>query len=108
MLTRSEEFVLLAIWKLQEDAYSLPIRKQISRITGRKWSLGSIYSPIERLVKRGFVTSRLSEPTAERGGRHKRIYLLTSKGRRALVEIRAIEQEMWEGVTTLALENGRK
>ena len=107
MLTRSEEFVLLAIWRLQDDAYSLPIRKQISRITGRKWSLGSIYSPIERLVKRGYVSSRISEPTAERGGRHKRIYLLTQQGRRALIELRAIEVEMWRGVTTVALESGR-
>lgn len=46
LLTRSEEFVLLTIWKLQDQAYSLSIRKQISKITGFDWSLGSIYSPL--------------------------------------------------------------
>ena len=104
LLTRSEEFVLLAIWKLQDDAYSLPIRKQISQITGYNWSLGSIYTPLERLVKRGLLTSYLTDPTPERGGRHKRIYQLTPSGRQALIQIREVEQAMWSGVTRLALE----
>ncbi len=50
LLTRPEEFVLLAVWKLQDQAYSLPIRKQSTEITGHDWSLGSIYTPLERLV----------------------------------------------------------
>ena len=104
LLSRSEEFVLLAVWKLQDDAYSLPIRKQISDITGYDWSLGSIYTPLERLVRKGLLTSYLTEPTPERGGRHKRIYRLTPKGRQALIEIRTVEQAMWSGVTRLALE----
>ena len=107
LLTRSEEFVLLAIWKLQEEAYSLPIRKQISEITGHNWSLGSIYTPLERLSKRGFLTSYLTASTPERGGRHKRIYQLTPKGRQALIRIREVEQAMWSGVTGLAVEGGR-
>ena len=107
LLTRSEEFVLLAIWKLQDNAYSLPIRKQISEITGRNWSLGSIYTPLERLTKRGYLTSYLTESMPERGGRHKRVYQLTPKGRQALIRIRDVEQAMWSGVTRLALEGGR-
>jgi len=106
LLTRSEEYVLLAIWKLQDQAYSLSIRKQISSITGREWSLGSIYSPLERLIKTGYVTSFLTEPTLERGGRHKRIYELTDSGRKALINIHTVGQAMWSGVTPLALERG--
>lgn len=104
LLTRPEEFVLLAIWKLQENAYSLPIRKQISKITGYDWSLSSIYTPIERLVKKGLLTSYLTESTPERGGRHKRVYKLTPTGKRALLQIQEVEQKMWAGVTRLALE----
>ena len=104
LLSRSEEFVLLAIWKLQEDAYTLPIRKKLSEITGYNWSLSSVFTPIERLVKRGLLSSYLTEPTAERGGRHKRIYQLTPEGRQALIRIRDVEEAMWAGVTRLALQ----
>ena len=106
LLTRPEEFVLLTVWKLQDNAYSLPIRKHISEITGHSWSLGSIYTPLERLVKKGLLTSYLTAPTAERGGRHKRVYQLTPRGRQALIRVREVEQGMWSGVTRLALEGG--
>jgi DNA-binding PadR family transcriptional regulator len=59
---------------------------------------------MERLVKKGLLTSYLTDSTPERGGRHKRIYQLTPKGRRALIRIREVEQAMWGGVTRLALE----
>jgi DNA-binding PadR family transcriptional regulator len=105
-LSRPEEFVLLAVWKLQERAYSLPIRKKISEITGYEWSLGSIYTPLERLSKKGLLASHLTEATPERGGRHKRVYGLTPTGRRALIQIRSIEQAMWDGITEGALSRG--
>ena len=69
LLTRAEEFVLLAVWRLQNEAYSIPIRKQISEITGRNWSLGAIYMPLERLVKKDYLGSHLSDSTPERGGK---------------------------------------
>lgn len=103
LLTRSEEFVLLAVWKLQERAYSLPIRKQLTDITKHEWSLGSIYTPLERLVKNGLLTSYLTQATPERGGRHKRVYQLTLKGRQALIHVREVEKAMWTGVTGLVL-----
>ena len=106
LLSRSEEFVLLAVWKLQDRAYSLPVRKRISEITGHEWSLGSIYTPLERLTRKGLLTSYLTEATPERGGRHKRVYQLTQAGRQALIRIRSIEEAMWSGVTTLTLEGG--
>ena len=104
LLTRTEEFILLAVWRLQDDAYSIPIQRQISSITGRKWSLGAIYMPLERLVKKGYLASYLSESTPERGGRHKRIYRLTQEGKRALIRIREVERAMWAGIPKLSLE----
>ena len=95
---------MLATWKLQGDAYSLPIREQVSKITGRSWSLSSIYTPLDRLTRKGLLTSSLTPPVPERGGRPKRVYGLTPRGRQALLHIRTVEQAMWSGVTGLALE----
>jgi DNA-binding PadR family transcriptional regulator len=104
LLTRSEEFVMLAVWKLQEKAYSLPIRKQISESTGYTWSLSSIYTPLNRLTRKGLLTSYLTDPVRERGGRPKRVYQLTPLGRQTLLRIRTVEQVMWSGVIGLATE----
>lgn len=98
LLTRSEEFVLLSVWRLQDEAYSLRIREQISQTTGSEWSLGSIYTPLERLERKRLLTSRLSKETPERGGRKKRIYQLTPIGKKALVEIQTVGDAMWAGV----------
>ena len=95
---------MLAIWKLQEEAYSLPIRKQVSAITGYSWSLSSIYTPLNRLTKKRLVTSYLTDPVRKRGGRPKRVYQLTPKGRQALLHIRTVEQAMWSEIKGLALD----
>ncbi|MBN1271043.1 MAG: PadR family transcriptional regulator [Candidatus Aminicenantes bacterium] len=99
LLSRSEELVLLAVLTLKEHAYCVPIRKKLKETTGKSWSFGSIYDPLDRLVHRGFLKSFLSEPTKERGGRSKRIYRLTEEGKKALIEIRNIEKALWAEVT---------
>jgi PadR family transcriptional regulator PadR len=106
LLTRPEEYVMLAIWKLQNDAYSLPIREQVSKNTGYEWSLSSVFTPINRLSKKRLVTSILTAPQAQRGGRHKRVYQLTPEGRQALLHIRTVEDTMWSGVQGLAMAGG--
>lgn len=73
---------------------------------GYDWSLGSMYSPLERLIKTGYVISFLTTP--ERGGRHKRIYELTELGRKALIEMHSVGQAMWSGVTPVALEGAKR
>ena len=104
LLTRAEEYVLLAIWKLQDDAYSLLIQKQIHEISGEKWSLGTIYAPLERLEKRRYITSSLSEIIPERGGRQKRIYSLTPEGKKALMKIKAVHESFWGDLPEFSLE----
>jgi len=98
LLSRSEEMVLLAVWILQEDAYCVPIREHLMKVTRKKWSFGSIYDPLDRLEKKKLLESSLSAPTNERGGRSKRIYRLTKRGEKALLEIRSILETMWAGV----------
>lgn len=95
LLTRPEELILMAIWQLKDQAYCVPIREHLCRLTGDDWSLGSIYMPLDRLVKKGFLDSYLSDSTPERGGRHKRIYKLTREGSEALIRLRELHQTMW-------------
>ncbi len=102
LLSRAEEFILLTIWQLQDDAYCVPIRSKISEITSENWSLGSIYMPLDRLIKKGLLVSYLSESTPERGGRQKRIYNLTDEGKKALVKVREVQTAFWEDVSDLS------
>ena len=104
LLTRAEELILLAIWQLQEEAYSLPIRELVSKLSGEEWSLGSIYMPLDRLSKRNFVKSYLSDSTPERGGRQKRIYELSKQGKEALIKVKEVQDTMWQNVNGLAPE----
>jgi len=104
LLTRAEELILLAAWKLQGDAYSIPIHRVVSEITCEEWSLGSIYMPLDRLVKKGLLESYLSDSTPERGGRQKRIYRLTNDGKKALIRIRSVNAAMWTGIPDLSVE----
>lgn len=96
LLTRTEELILWSILRLENHAYCVPIRDRIAEITGEELPLGSIYMPLDRLVKNGFLTSRLSESTPERGGRRKRIYGLTPQGFQALENARKIHLKMWK------------
>jgi PadR family transcriptional regulator PadR len=104
LLSRSEEMVLLAVWKLQAEAYCVPIQEYLNTITKKKWSFGSIFDPLERLERKRLLESSLTEPTSERGGRSKRVYLLTREGQKALVEIRGIQEAMWAGTQELQPE----
>ena len=103
-ITRTEEFVLLAVWRLQNEAYSVPLRDELVALTSKNWSLGAVYMPLERLVKKGMLTSSLSSSTPERGGRQKRIYELTKLGKKALLHIQEVEQRIWAGISSLAID----
>jgi DNA-binding PadR family transcriptional regulator len=104
LITRPEEMILVAIWKLQEKAYSITIRQEVSEISGEDWSLGSIYMPLDRLVKKGLVESFLSDSTPERGGRHKRMYRLTENGKQALLRVMTVQKAMWEKIPETLLK----
>ena len=85
LLTRSEEMLLLAVLRLQDNAYAVTIRDQLKTVTGKTWAFGALFVSLDRLVKKGHLASALGEPTAERGGRRKRMYHLTPSGRQALL-----------------------
>ena len=68
LLSRSEEIVLLAIWKLKNNAYGVTIREQVSQNTGHEWSFGAIYKPLKKLLHRDFVEKRAANPVPNEGG----------------------------------------
>src|SRR5947207_6903248 len=83
-----ELLVLLALIRLGEDAYGVPISEAIEESSGKEVALGSVYITLDRLEAKGLVSSRLGEPTAERGGRAKTYFKITAKGLREVRQAR--------------------
>lgn len=98
LLTRQEEIVLLAIWRLKDNAYGVSIRELISEITGKYWSVGSIYVPLDRLEERGYVKVRQGEATSKRGGKSKRYFEILPEGVEALSEMKRLSEAFWCGL----------
>jgi PadR family transcriptional regulator, regulatory protein PadR len=93
-----EQLVLLAVLRLGESAYAVTIRREIEERTGRAVSRGAIYITLDRLEKKGYLTSRFADATAERGGRSKRYYEVRPVGARVLRESWSAMRKMWEGL----------
>jgi PadR family transcriptional regulator PadR len=91
-----EQIVLLALIRLGDNAYGVPIRQEIERRTKRSLSIGALYRTLERLEDKGFVSSRTGDPTPERGGRAKRFFRAEPLGLRALRRTRDAIDVMWE------------
>lgn len=84
MLGELEQVVILGVLRVGADAYGVPVHDEIQRLTGRDLTLGTIYKTLGRLEDKGLVTSRVGQPTAERGGRRTRVYSVSASGKREL------------------------
>jgi DNA-binding PadR family transcriptional regulator len=93
-----EHLVLLALMRLDDQAYGVTVRQEILARTKRDVSLGAIYATLERLERKGYVRSRLGEPTAERGGRAKRFFRIAGKGVKAVNGMHKAVYRMAAGV----------
>jgi DNA-binding PadR family transcriptional regulator len=93
-----EQLVMLAVVRLDDEAYGTAIREELKRRADRDVSPGAIFTTLERLESRGLVTSHLGEPTAERGGRRKRFYQLSKEGRRMLARALQTVKRMARGL----------
>lgn len=108
-LSRSEETILLTILKLGEGAYGVSIREQIYKDTGQKWSFASIYTPLDKLKRKGFARKIKGDPLPERGGKSRYFYEVTPSGIQSLIELRESQQKIWSGVPDITLEpDGKK
>ena len=97
-LSRIEEILLLAIWKLGEKAYGIAIRKQVEEDTGVGWLSGAIYGPLSRLRKNGYVKTTAGDKNADKKGRPRIYYTLTPLGRKKLQAIQELNRMMWADV----------
>ena len=98
-LSRIEEILLLAIWKLGENAYGIAIREQVEKDTGVKWLSGAIYGPLSRLRKNGYVKTAIADNSADQRGRPRIYYTLTPVGKEKLQAIQMLNRVMWADVS---------
>lgn len=94
-LGEMEHFVMLAILRLGDEAYGIPIIAEVRKRTGRRVSRASVYVALRRLEHKGFVSSHLGTSTPARGGRAKRYFSLRASALRALRASRAAYVNMW-------------
>jgi len=93
-----EQIVLLALIRLGDNAYGVPVRQEIENRTDRSVSVGALYSTLDRLEEKGFIASRFSDSRPERGGRSRRYFKVRGAGVRALERTQAALASMWEGL----------
>lgn len=93
-----EQVVLLAIVRLGESCYGVPIRQEIEKRIQRRVSVGALYATLDRLEAKGYLHSWFSEATAQRGGRSKRYFRLLPAGAQALARSKSMLDRMWQGV----------
>ncbi len=103
-----EEIVLLTVAILGEEAYGVTVTQELEQKTGRAVGFSSIHTTLQRLEEKGFLSSKMGGATAERGGRRKRFFEVTALGRRALLEVKQVREELWGALPpdTLQLMGG--
>lgn len=100
-LTDFELMILLAIMRVGENAYGVPIANEIETTGGRKVLMAALYVALDRLEENGLLTSAYGDPTPERGGRAKRFFKVTSKGIKAVKETQRAFTALWSGIPEL-------
>ena len=93
-----EHLTLLAVFRLGDDAYGMRVRREIAERTKRDVTIGAVYTTLDRLAAKGLLTSALSDPTPERGGRAKRSFHVTGLGIASLNRARQELGSMLEGI----------
>lgn len=93
-----EEIVLLTVAVLSDNAYGIAIKAEIEERLERNVSVGAMRTALKRLEKKGFLNSRLGEPTAVRGGKRKRFFQVTANGKRALEQAMDMRKRLWRAI----------
>ena len=94
-LTLYESIILLAILRLKDNAYGVTIREKIEGISQRSISYGTLYSYLDQIHRKGYVSKSTGRPSPERGGRRKIFYKLTPDGAEALKAAYKLQKVIW-------------
>jgi PadR family transcriptional regulator, regulatory protein PadR len=100
-LTDFELMILLSILRLGDEAYGVPIAREIETTGGRGVVLAAVYAALDRLEANGLVSSSIGEPTPERGGRAKKFFDVTPTGLRAVRQTQQALTKLWSGIPQL-------
>lgn len=99
-----EEIVLLTVGVLFDEAYGVAVKDEIEHRTRRKVSVGAMQSALRRMEKKGYIASRVGEANTQRGGKPKRFFTITAKGKAALQNSRDVRNELWNSIPGIALD----
>ncbi len=98
-LTVLEETVMLAIYRLKKDAYSVTIHLKILEMTGKDMIIGTLFNVLKQLHRKGYIQKRKGKPFQEKGGKSIMFYGLSEKGLEALEQTRRMHNRIWADVT---------
>ena len=101
-MTRQEILILLSIFQLKDEAYLVSIRKHLKKITGKNWSMGAVYVPLDRLRKLGYLDTRIGKPQGKLGRKNIKYYQLTRQAFEVLAEIKQVNEQAWLGFSETA------
>jgi DNA-binding PadR family transcriptional regulator len=93
-----ELMILLTIFRLGDEAYGVPLSREMAILRGRDVSIGSVYATLDRLEIKGLIASSMGESTPERGGRAKRYFRVTEQGLRSVHETRNVLSKLWKSL----------
>lgn len=100
-----EELILLMIILLEDDAYGLAIRNALKEHANRIVTIGAVHGTVNRLQSKGFIESTLGGASESRGGRHKRLFNITSAGKQILEKSQEMKISLWAKIPDFALQN---
>lgn len=101
LLTRLEEAILISVLRLGDEAYGVPINREVSNIFGKSYTLGGLYFALDQLVRKEYLMKRTSESTPRRGGRGKSYYRLTPEGKEAMDAVHRHQIKLWKTIPEL-------
>ncbi|MCK5145388.1 helix-turn-helix transcriptional regulator [bacterium] len=105
-LTKIEETVILAIWRLGEKAYGVEVRREVERATEKSVNYSTLYATLEQMVRKGLICKQFGEPTAVRGGKRKVFFKPAPEGLGALKEAFERQKNVWAGVNDESFKRG--
>ena len=98
-LTKLEEVVMIAIWRLGDEAYGVEIKKEVKEILGKEYFYNTLYTTFLQLVQKRYITKHFGEPTSIRGGKRKVYFQLTKSGMKFLEKAFERQSKVWAGIT---------
>jgi DNA-binding PadR family transcriptional regulator len=103
-ISKAEEMVLLAIWRLGDEAYGVSVRRQIHKDTGKDYTYGTLYGLLRQMGRKGYIQKIKGDPLPKKGGRGKTYFKLTPGGIRALKDAIALHKRMWKDINEFSLD----